>query len=115
MKWNLDLARRILLTVESHPDATLEHEPEFPDVEPSAVHYHVTLLRQKGLLDAIDASSMDGEAWIELKLTASGHEYLDEVRGMMDSSTDRQSARFSPSTITSRTREEGMAATIIIN
>ena len=41
--------------------------------------YHVLLLHEAGLVDAIDASSMSGIDWIPTRLTMAGHQYLETI------------------------------------
>ena len=82
MKRNPDLERQILPTIEADTDdpmaaVSLEGLSEYADREQA---YHVLLLHEAGLVDAIDASSMSGIDWIPTRLTMAGHQYLETIR-----------------------------------
>jgi Hypothetical protein (DUF2513) len=82
MKRDMDLARAILLKIEEHPDSdgigwvSLEIEGR-SDRE---IGYHVMLLHEADLLEAIDASDSEGSDWRPVRLTWAGHEFLDAAR-----------------------------------
>lgn len=44
------------------------------------ISYHVNLLYEAGLIDAIDLSSLTSYRWEPKKLTWQGHEFLDSAR-----------------------------------
>lgn len=83
MKRNPDLEREILLLVEAdnhdHPGfIDLSVIDGFSDHEKG---YHVLLLYEAGLIDAIDASSKSARfGWHPERLTMVGHEYLEAIR-----------------------------------
>jgi len=80
MKRDMDLVRAILLAVESQPD-----QPGWVDVEiegypAEAVVYHVRLLDEAGLIEAVDLTTHGGIDWRPKRLTWAGHEFLDLAR-----------------------------------
>ena len=81
MKRDMDLVRNILLALEESNSDPLEWvNLKFDGRSDLEVSYHIRLLNEAGLIDAIDASSMDGTEWHAQCLTAFGHDYLDSVR-----------------------------------
>ncbi len=81
MKRDLDLIRAILMAVEdsghdlgSWMDLSIEGKTQLE------LSYHVQLLHEAGLIEAIDLSTKDGMHWEPKKLTWSGHEFLDDAR-----------------------------------
>ena len=79
MKRDMDLVRKIMLAIESS-NARGEiavHIDEYPG---EVISYHLGLLREAGLIKAIDATTVDGEDYIPLGLTWAGHEFLDTAR-----------------------------------
>lgn len=82
MKRDLDLIRKILLKLEEAP---FEHgwvDLEVEGYSPEQVSYHVKLLADKGLIEAIDLSTHDTDwpDWRPKWLTAHGHDFLDSIR-----------------------------------
>ena len=80
MKRDMDLARSILLAIEAS-DQEPGHEIDLSigdhtDVE---VSYHVMLLHEAGLIEALDLG-MVGLAWRPKRLTWQGHEFLEAAR-----------------------------------
>lgn len=83
MKRDLDLARLLLLEIESCESAWgLDESPEIPGYEREQIAYHIKLLNEAGLIDAEDCSSMGpgGFDWSPGSLTWYGHEFLDAAR-----------------------------------
>ena len=84
MKRDMDLARRILQTIESsEEDPRGWIELDFVDEYPkNLVSYHVVLLAEEGLIEAEDlmTAGEDGYCWLPKRLTASGHDFLDAAR-----------------------------------
>lgn len=81
MKRDMDLIRDVLIAVEddsNDPNSWIDIElPEHNSLE---ISYHIMLLDQAGLLDAIDLSTKDGSEWKARSLTWAGHEFLDSAR-----------------------------------
>ena len=80
MKRDMDLARLILMRIESQENYNDDISCEFNGYTDEQVRYHIMLLNEAGLLDAIDASSMKGINWIPRRLTWQGHEFLESAR-----------------------------------
>jgi len=78
MKRNMDLVRKILLSIEANPephDWIFELKiDEFSDKE---IAYHVKLLAQAGLIEASERPLPDFIQWVPHSLTWAGHEFLD--------------------------------------
>jgi len=81
MKLDKDLVREILLAIEANEDdpynAFVMELPEREDIE---VSYHLMLLHEAGFIHAQNLSSPSGISWYPMRLTYSGHEFLDTVR-----------------------------------
>ena len=80
MKLNKDLVRKILLAVEAHeePEGLVALEMKKPSAE--MISYHVRLLDEAGLLDAIDTGGMNCFKWQPTRLTYEGHEFVNIIR-----------------------------------
>lgn len=76
----MDLIRLILLEVEKAPFDGGCHEVEIPDRAGEEISYHILLLQEAGLIEAIDLSSSDGVCWVPKRLTYEGDEFLDSAR-----------------------------------
>ncbi len=79
MKRDMDLVRKILLDVEEsdewrHSAVTIER------LDDEMVSYHVKLLHQAGLIEAVDKTSLGTLCWHPTTLTWDGHEFLDAAR-----------------------------------
>ncbi|HEX2836595.1 MAG TPA: DUF2513 domain-containing protein [Phycisphaerales bacterium] len=91
MKRDMDLVRRILLTVE----ATSERPTgvfSLPDVSDEVVAYHIEIMHGRGLLDAEDWGSNDTVGWYVSGMTWEGQEFLDAIRN--DTVWNRVKERF---------------------
>jgi len=77
MKRDMELVRQILLTAESTRDA---HAVEGYDREAAA--YHVALLKEAGLIEALVAKDQHGHLnrFVVRSLTWAGHDFLDAAR-----------------------------------
>ena len=82
MKRNMDLIRHILFLLEEKVTADEWLKPE--DVEgyfPAEVGYHIKLMYEAGLIEAIDAtSSSNAMCWIAKHPTWEGHDFLESAR-----------------------------------
>ena len=83
MKRDFDLARTILLAIEANEDAT-GHSwiilGKINGYSQEQVSYHVKLLDEAGLIEAIDLSTNTGFSWEPKKLTWHGHDFLESSR-----------------------------------
>lgn len=80
MKRDWDLMRQILFEVEKWPFTGGFDTITIPNHSEPEISYHVSLLADAGLIEAIDVSSHDGVAWRPKHLTYAGHEFLDAAR-----------------------------------
>lgn len=82
MKRDMDLAREILFKIEEHPDPNDIAEISIGDYSDDEISYHIKLLKQAGLIDAIDFSDSRGFEWKAKSLTWEGHEFLEAARNL---------------------------------
>lgn len=80
MKRDMDLVRLLLLRIEQEGSPALRNVPEVEGFDEATVAHHISLMLQAGLVTAIDASSFDGLAYLEIKMTWHGHEFLETIR-----------------------------------
>ena len=80
MKRDMDLARAILFQVEESDDSMDWAKVSDDGYSEEQISYHIKLLYQANLIEAIDCSSMDGLSWKATSLTWNGHEFLDTAR-----------------------------------
>jgi len=76
MRLDPELARTILAKVAELPFDGGPHDIGVEGKSAEEVAYHVMLLHQRGLLDACDASTLDGPCWMPRYLTYEGNEFL---------------------------------------
>ena len=82
MKRDLDLARKILLAIEEDEKATGRGlvSIRIEDCSEEQISYHVKLLHEAGLIEAIDRSGGARFCWEAKNITWDGHEFLDSAR-----------------------------------
>ena len=81
MKRDMALVRTILLALEASRDNEPASVALPRDVDDLHMNYHVRLMKEGGLIHAIEISrSMSTTAWVPHTLTWAGHEFLDAVR-----------------------------------
>ena len=78
MRRDMDLARRIMLELEES-DEWLPGAMTYDDIANELVSYHVKLLCEAGLINAIDTST-NTLRWEAMTLIWQGHELLDAAR-----------------------------------
>ncbi len=66
--------------MEDCPSPRCDSLRDLPGIPHEEFAYHVQLLEDAGLIEAIDASSFSGIDWIPISITHEGHEFLDSVR-----------------------------------
>jgi hypothetical protein len=76
----MDLIRTILMELEARPSPRDVSPVTVSEYSPEDVSYHVKLLSQAGLIEALDAETYGGFEWIPTSLTWLGHEFLDAAR-----------------------------------
>ena len=89
MKRDLDLIREILLVIEENSDPIrrdlnsgeiIEKFSVNPNWTDDQVECHIEMASMAGLIDGTTAATQNGWFMISIRLSAYGHEYLDEVR-----------------------------------
>ena len=80
MRRDMDLAREIVLALEGHDSYTGFQNIGVEGYTEDQVSYHVMLLNEAGLIEAVDLSTMSGVSWKPVRLTWEGHEFLDASR-----------------------------------
>lgn len=80
MKRDMDLVRRILLTMEADAPASGTDGIEIDGYDDETVAYHVIIMGEAGLLVVIDGSTLAGVNAIPERLTWAGHEFIESVR-----------------------------------
>ncbi len=80
MKRDMDLARQILLQIEAAPYGGRWVDLSLPSHSNEEVSYHIMLLAEAGLIEALDFSSLSGGSWRPRRLTWAGHEFLEVSR-----------------------------------
>jgi len=80
MKRDMELVREILLKVEESPYDGGFHDVEIEGRSHQEIAYHVMILHEARLIEAINLTTMDGIDWKPRRLTYAGHEFLDAAR-----------------------------------
>ena len=80
MKLDPDLVRQVLLKVEEFPFDGAFHDVEIEGRTENEISYHIMLLNEAGLLEALDLSTHSGVCWKPTRLTYDGHQFLDAAR-----------------------------------
>jgi len=80
MKRDMDLMREILLVVEKWPFTGGFDTVVIPNRNKEEVAYHIYLLDDAGLIEAVTVSDGDNTQWYAKHLTYEGHEFLDAAR-----------------------------------
>jgi hypothetical protein len=80
MKRDMDLVRAILIEIEKAPFEGRLIDVEVAGRTEDEISYHVLLMQEAGLVDAIDLSDMKRICWKPKRLTDSGHEFLEAAR-----------------------------------
>lgn len=80
MRRDMDLIRNILLELESQPSAGPLKDLRIESYNEDEISYHVLLLHEAGLIEALDASGRDRLQWWPIRLTWQGHEFLEASR-----------------------------------
>ena len=82
MKRDLELIRKLVLTVEDLSTGTVTDDIGIDGYTPEQIGYHSYLLVDSGLAEGIDMGSMGDTSprWQILNLTSAGHDFADTVR-----------------------------------
>jgi hypothetical protein len=93
MQRDMELIRKIMLTVEQHDHGFAPREIEIEGYSDEQVGYHCYLLGDAGLAEAIDVTTRGSESpcAVVRHLTWAGHEFLDAAKD--DSTWERAKQR----------------------
>lgn len=81
MRRDMDLIRELLLEIEEkHDGSGRQVDVSGGDAPSPVVTEHLFMLAEAGLIEAQDASHMQGRRIIVLRMTWQGHEFLDRIR-----------------------------------
>lgn len=80
MKRDMDLIRLIMLKIEEQPFTSGWIDLDIDNYQQEVVAYHVLLLSEAGLIEAINLSAGSSISWKPRRLTWEGHEFLDAAR-----------------------------------
>lgn len=80
MKRNMDLVRQILLEIEEQPFTSKWLDLEIDGFTREEITYHVMILYEAGLLEAVNLTTHGGIDWRPTRMTWEGHEFLEAAR-----------------------------------
>jgi len=80
MKRDMDLIRKILLTIEEHDDSIQMNAFSHLQCNVYTLYYHIKLLHEAGFIEGEDASSSKWYGFVIHSITWEGHEFLDAAR-----------------------------------
>jgi hypothetical protein len=92
MKRDMDLCREIMRQIADSPILNAPVEVAVEARSDDEITYHLHILRQAELIEAVNMSSLDGMAYKPLRLTWKGSEFLDAARD--DTVWNQAKARF---------------------
>ncbi len=76
----MDIARQILLEIEKNPKLDSWVDMKALPYDEDVIYYHIKLLKQAGLIEAINIKDSMKNGWAAKSLTWHGHEFLDAAR-----------------------------------
>lgn len=80
MKRDMELVRKILLTIEEETPNDFGGITRIEGYEDFVAGYHAKLLKDAGYIEGAISEHSDGITWIATGLTWKGHEFLDQAR-----------------------------------
>lgn len=80
MKRDMDLASKIIFEIEKNKDPFSSEKIAIDNYNGNYISYHIKLLYEASLIDAIDDSISGNFSWHAFNLTWQGHEFLDAAR-----------------------------------
>ena len=80
MRFDSHLARKILLALEDAPPVTAPRDIVLEGRSRDDISYHIRVLYQDNMVDAVDISTVGSLHWKAKSLTAEGHKFLDEIK-----------------------------------
>ncbi|MEO0557065.1 MAG: DUF2513 domain-containing protein [Bacteroidota bacterium] len=76
MKRDMDLIRDLLLDLEAREEPRAISIPKLEGYSPQQIAYHLGLLKQAGLIEAVAIRDRNGAGWLPESITWEGHEFL---------------------------------------
>lgn len=82
MKKNMDLIREILLQMETHGHGYFNAHFQLPNYTDEEIGYHGYLMKEAGLIQAMDATTMNSSSpcAIPVSITWQGYEFIEDSR-----------------------------------
>lgn len=80
MRFDPDLARKILIDLEDAPPVTSPGEIVLEGHSRDEISYHIKTLHQDNLIEAVDVSGFGSFHWKVKSLTSEGHRFLDAIK-----------------------------------
>lgn len=80
MRRDSDLIRAILLAIEADDRCEVLRLPRIEGFSREAIHFHVRLLIEKGLLHSALPDRSASQPWLCLRLTWEGYDFVDAIR-----------------------------------
>ena len=80
MKRDMELIRKILITLEESEKTQGWTPLKFKGYSDDQISYQVKILAKQGIIEATDCSSMNNFAWEAKGLTWDGHDYIEAIR-----------------------------------
>ena len=80
MKRDMELIRELLFAVESHDSPETYIQVSIEGRSEEEINYHLLLLKDAGFIEAVVMESLGGVMVQPLRLTWSGHEFIDAAR-----------------------------------
>jgi len=75
MKLDTELVREVLIKIEELPFDLAFHDIAVDGRSDDEITYHVMILDEAGLIEAVDLSTMGGICWKPKRLTYAGHQF----------------------------------------
>ncbi len=80
MKRDMDLIRKILFALVEKPHTDEHHKIEIEGFSEEDISYHVKLLAEAGLIEAVNYSKHSRSRWRPVSLTWEGHDFLEAAK-----------------------------------
>src|SRR3990172_5582998 len=80
MKRDMDLVRDLLMALEKQDSYDGFTDLSIEGYSEDQISYHVLLIHEAGLIEAMDMSTFGGPSWKPVRLSWEGHEFLDASR-----------------------------------
>ena len=80
MQRDIDLIKEILIQIENSDKVKGWINIQIPEYSDKEIYYHIKLLHEAGLIEAVNQTTKSGFQWAAKSLTWHGHEFLDAAR-----------------------------------